>query len=162
MAESVTLTPKQLQDMLAAVLAQSQQLNPLEQRKLDEEMKKEHRRNLLMVELGKQEEERERRRKFGCSHKRDPRTGDAVGKDMPGEWCTGGQAFQNGLAMMICLRCATPWLFRPTPNYYNDILQSGLLKQPPPPESQLYCMGCLELQRECICEQLRAEQNKVA
>src|SRR6516225_8112842 len=156
---SLNISPEQLQEILKTVLQQANQLNPIEQRKLDEELAREHRRNLLMVELGKQEELKELRKRNGCTHMRDPKTGDNVARGTPyGEWTTGGQAYQNGLASLICTRCSTVWLFKPEAEYYNYILQNGMMKQPPPAEEFCYCMGCLELKTKCICDRLREEQ----
>ena len=132
---TMTITPKQLEDMLSRVLADSRKLNPMEQRKFDEEVERDRRRNMLMIELGKVEEEKDRRRKNGCSHKRDAKTGDAVSRDSMGEWTTGGQAYQDGTAAIICLRCSTTWIFKPTPEQYSIILQNGLLKARPPLEA---------------------------
>ena len=93
---------------------------------------------------------------------RDPRTGDSVPRGSAfGEWCTSGQAYQNGLAMSICQRCTTVWIFKPSPENYNAILQNGLLKQPPPPEELCYCMGCLELKPKCKCAEIREQENAV-
>lgn len=163
MPESITLTKEGLQELLKAVLSENNKLNPIEQKQLEEQMQKEHRRSMLVVELGKQEEEKERRQKLGCSHRRDPETGDSVSKDSPiGQWTTGGQAYQNGLASIICTRCSTTWLFKPSPDYYAIILQNGLMRVAPPPAHQCYCYGCLEMKTQCRCEEIRKEQSKVA
>jgi hypothetical protein len=161
-AQTIELTPEKLQEILLAVVRQTQKLNPIEQKKLDEELRKEHRRDLLAVELGKAEDERLNRLRNGCSHMRDPRTGDGVPRGSSyGEWTTSGQAYQNGLAMCICQRCATAWIFKPSPENYNAILQNGMLKQPPPPEELCYCMGCLNLKPKCQCAAIRAKENQV-
>lgn len=162
MGQSIELTPEKLQELMLAVIKQTQQLNPIEQKKLDEELRKEHRRSLLAVELGRAEDERIRRLRDGCSHMRDPRTGDSVPRGSAfGEWTTSGQAYQNGLASLICMRCSSIWLFKPSPENYNGILQNGLLKQPPPPEDLTYCLGCLNMKKECRCEALRAIHNTI-
>src|SRR5215472_9666368 len=131
MPNTIELTPQALQDLLRTAIAeavsQATKLNPIEQRKLDEEMERERRKNAMMLQLGRIEEEAERRRKAGCTHKRFPASaGKLAGQSAPrdavgAEWATGGQAYQDGTAMVICLRCSSTWLFRPDANYYNAI-----------------------------------------
>jgi hypothetical protein len=144
-----------LQELLKTAIAEATKLNPIEQRKLDEEIQKDRKRNQMMVQLGKIEEEAAERRRNGCSHMRDAKTGDGVPRNHPtGEWTTSGQAYQNGTAVIICQRCSSTWLFKPEPNYYNAILQNGLLKAPPPPDELTMCPGCFELKPACRCKEL--------
>jgi hypothetical protein len=164
-----TFTQTQVQELLAqqmkmmeSVIGKLTALNPIEQKKLDEDLKKENRRNLLAIELGKAEEARIKRLRDGCSHMRDPRTGDGVARgSMYGEWCTSGQVYQNGLAMLLCQRCAWSWIFKPAPEAYSVMLQNGLLKMPPPPDEITYCMGCLEMKPKCRCEEIRRKHNEI-
>ncbi len=149
------LTPEQLQELLKTAIGEATKLNPIEQRKLDEELARERRKNAMMLQLGKIEEEAAKRKREGCSHMRDAKTGDGVARNHPtGEWCTGGQAYQDGTALIICQRCSSTWLFRPEPGYYNVILQNGLLKAAPPPEELTICPGCFELKPACRCKEL--------
>jgi hypothetical protein len=160
----ISISPEQLQDLLKTAIAeavgQATKLNPIEQRKLDEELQKDRRRNMMMIQLGKIEEESARQKRDGCSHMRHPAgAGKLAGHSAPrgslgAEWCTGGQAYQDGTAMIICLRCSSTWLFRPDSNYYNAILQNGLLGEAPPPDAQTICPGCFELKPACRCKEL--------
>jgi len=153
----VNITRDDLQAILETVLAKSNQLNPLEQKKYDEEMAKQRRRDLLAVEVGRAEEEAQRRKRNSCSHLRYPATagklsGQSAPRGTPGaEYTTGGQAYQNGLAMMFCTRCQTQWWFKPTQDYYTIILQEGLSSTAPPLDDQCICIGCFELKSQCKC-----------
>jgi hypothetical protein len=154
----IQMTPQQLQDLLAAAVKQATAMNPLEQKKFDEDMAREKRRNLMAVELGRAEEEAMHRKRNGCSHMRDARTGDGVARGATnGEWTTGGQAYQNGLAMIICTRCSTAWMFKPEPEYYNFIIQNGLRGAQPPSDSLTICTGCFELKPSCKCKEIAKE-----
>jgi hypothetical protein len=161
---SISITPEQLQNLLRTAIgeavSQATKLNPIQQRQLDEELAKDRRRTEMMRQLGRIEEEAARRKKEACSHMRYPATmGKLSGHGAPrgalgAEWCTGGQAYQNGTAMIICLRCSDTWLFRPDPNYYNAIVQNGMLGEAPPPDSLTMCPGCMELKPQCRCREL--------
>lgn len=159
-ANRVFLTPKQLQDLLKTAITEATKLNPIEERKLNEELERERKRSMMMVQLGKIEEEAARRKREGCSHMRYPAgAGRLAGMGAPrgamgAEWCTGGQAYQDGTAMVICLRCSSTWLFRPDPNYYTAILQNGLLGEAPPPPELTLCSGCFELMPKCRCAEV--------
>jgi len=162
MSETISITPQQLQELLKTAISeavsQATKLNPIEQRKLDEELQKDKRRNMMMIQLGKIEEESARQKRDGCSHMRYPASaGKLSGHSAPrgalgAEWVTGGQAYQDGTAMVICLRCSSTWLFRPDSSYYNAILQNGLLGEAPPPEAQTICPGCFSLKPACRCK----------
>ena len=155
----ISMSPEDLQNLLKTAIAeavgQATKLNPIEQRKLDEDLQRERKRTQMMVQLGKIEEESARRKREGCSHMRDAKTGDGVPRSHPtGEWTTSGQAYQNGTAIIICQRCSSTWLFKPDPNYYSVIIQNGLLKAPPPPDELTMCPGCFELKPACRCKEL--------
>src|SRR5579859_6994782 len=122
MAET-SFTYQQVQELIkaaveTAVLA-SNKMNPIEQRKFDQETEKEDRRNQMMIQLGKIEEESNRRRKDGCTHRRynmsnEKHAGEMAPKEATdATWSTGGQAYQNGLACLVCTRCQNVWMFRP-------------------------------------------------
>jgi len=169
---TISLTPEDLQNLLRTAIAEATKLNPIEQRKLDEDLARERRRNEMMRQLGKIEEETARQKRLACSHMRYPATaGRMAGHSAPrgtvgAEWCTGGQAYQDGTAMVICLRCSSTWLFRPEPGYFTEIVQNGLLQSPPPPEEMTMCPGCMELKPKCRCKELylmlKAEETKPA
>lgn len=158
------ITPEQLQDLLKTAIgeavAQATKLNPLEQRKLDEQLAQDRRKTAMIKQLGEIEEKSMREKRDRCSHLRYPAgSGKLAGHGAPrgamgAEWCTGGQAYQDGTAMVICLRCSNTWLFRPDSNYYNAILQNGLLGEAPPSEELTVCPGCFELKPACRCKEL--------
>jgi len=160
MPQTISLTPEDLQQLLKTAIAEATKLNPLEQKKYDEEMQKERRKNEMMRQLGKIEEETARQKRNACSHMRYPAgSGKLAGHGAPrgtlgAEWCTGGQAYQDGTAMVICLRCSSTWLFKPDPNYYNAIVQNGMLGEAPPPDELTLCPGCMELKPKCRCKEL--------
>jgi hypothetical protein len=161
---SISMSPEDLQMLLKTAIseavAQATKLNPLEQRKYDEEVAKDKRRNEMMRQLGKIEEESARQKRDACSHLRYPAgSGKLAGHGAPkgalgAEWCTGGQAYQDGTAMVICLRCSSTWLFKPDPGYYNAIVQNGMLGEAPPPDELTLCAGCFELKPKCRCKEL--------
>lgn len=160
---NVEMSPEQLQKILEAVLAKAQQLNPLEQKQYDEDLAKQRRRDLLAVQLGRAEEAAAKAKRENCSHMRySPTSGKNSGhsapKGTPGaEWCTGGQAYQNGLAMMFCSRCHADWWFKPTQEYYSYIMQNGLEGTAPPPDDQAICIGCYETKSKCRCAEIAKE-----
>lgn len=164
MPNTISISPEDLQALLRTAIAeavgQATKLNPIEQRRLDEELQKDRRRNMMMIQLGKIEEESARQKRDGCSHMRYPAgAGKLAGHSAPrgalgAEWVTGGQAYQDGTAMIICLRCSSTWLFRPDSNYYNAILQNGLLGEAPPAENHTICPGCFILKPDCRCKEL--------
>lgn len=166
MDNNISMSALDLQNLLKTAIAeavtQATKLNPIEERKLKEDLAQEKRRHQAMVQLGKIEEETAQRKKDGCSHLRHPAgsgrwSGHSAAKGALGaEWCTGGQAYQDGTAMVICQRCANTWLFRPDSNYYNAILQNGLLGEAPPPDHLTICNGCFELKPECRCKDIYA------
>lgn len=159
---AIELSAQQLQTILEAVVAKAKELNPLEQRKYEETLAKERRRDMLAVQLGRTEEEATARKRNACSHMRYPATagklaGHGAPKGTPGaEWTTGGQAYQNGLAMLFCTRCTSSWWFKPSPEFFQMIVQNGLENQAPPPEEHCVCIGCYNLKSKCDC----AEQAK--
>ncbi len=157
MAVNVEMSPEQLQKILEAVVAKVQALNPLDQRKYDELIAREKRRDDFALSLGNIEKEKIANIKRSCSHMRYPATagklsGHVAPAGYPGaEWRTGGQVYQNGLAMMLCLRCGTQWWFKPTAEYYAVLMQNGLDNTAPPPDDHCICIGCFELKQNCKC-----------
>lgn len=154
------MSPAQLQDMLIAVLRESKKLNPVEQRELDNQLAADKRRNQMQAQLGRIEAEAIKRKKDQCSHQAYPAGHKLAGHSCrrgEGNWVTGGQAYQDGTAMLICLRCSSTFHFRPTPEYFNQILQNGLLGEAPPPPEQCLCSSCREL--PCRCEEIQKERD---
>ncbi len=159
MTQVTGITPEQLQEILATVIKEAKSLNPLEQKKFDEDMKQERRRAKMVASLGRAEEEAQRAKRDRCSHMR---YGANMGKNsglsapkgaMGAEWCTSGQAYQDGTALIICERCSTTWRFKPTAEFYSVIVQNGLLGEAPPPPEMTLCNGCMNLPKECTCKE---------
>lgn len=150
----VEISKSELQEIMTAAITASKQapaMNPLEQRKFDDEDAKDRRRDLLGAELAKVEMEKRWRDQNACSHSVDRQTGDAVPRGT-GKWITGGQAYQDGTAALHCLRCKFVWRFRPTPEQFAVIVQNGMYAFAPPPDEQTLCNGCLEPKPKCKCE----------
>jgi hypothetical protein len=135
------LTKQDLIDIVSAAVAASHQLNPIEQRKYEQELQAQKRRDLAAINLAKIEEENMRNRKNGCSHSRYPMAmGKLGGHNCPkgqGEWTTGGQLHSQDLATMICQRCSWTWQFKPTKAEYEYIEQNGMMGMTPPDDSRL-------------------------
>lgn len=167
MSQAVSITPEQLQELLRAVVMESKKLNPLEQKEFDEKMAQERRKARMVADLGRAEEEAMKAKRNGCSHMRWPATaGKNAGHSAPrgalgAEWCTGGQAYQDGTAATICMRCSTVWRFKPTPEYYTAIVQNGLLGEAPPSDEHIICEGCLVLKSSCKCAELALKDRMV-
>jgi hypothetical protein len=149
--KSINLTEDQLNSMIAkaveAGVRASKALNPLEQKAYDEQIAAEQRKQQMIVELGKAEEQAMWQKKHGCSHSRySAQAGKLGGHACPkgtGEWTTGGQ-FQGEeagtgipLATLCCSRCAWTWHWKPTPQERHQLEENGFLGYPPPSEDRL-------------------------
>ena len=77
--QGLNITAEQLQEMMTqvvtAAVAESKRLNPIEERKLQEQMEADKRRALLSVQLARDEAAAQNRKKHGCSHTADVKTG---------------------------------------------------------------------------------------
>ena len=135
------MSKQDLIDIVSAAVAASHQLNPIEQRKYEQELETQKRKDRAMVELAKAEEEAAKRKKYGCTHSRLPMSagkygGHAAPKGQ-GEWVTGGQMHDDDTATMICQRCSWTWHWKPTLQERQYIEQSGMMGMAPPDESRL-------------------------
>lgn len=154
----VEMSKEQLQELLSTAVRSGvsgamehlTRMNPIEQRKFDDETAKDRRRDMLGVELGKAEEESTRRKQNGCTHSVDRQTGEPVARGT-GKWITGGQAYQDGTASLLCLRCNRTWRFRPSSEQYAAIVQVGMYGFAPPDLESTICNGCLEPIQKCRC-----------
>lgn len=149
----VEMSKFELQEMLEKVVKAASgtpQMNPLEQRRFEEEDRKDKRRDLLAIELAKTEEATALRKRTWCTHSVDRQTGEPVVRGS-GRWTTGGQAYQDGSAALMCTRCQNTWRWRPSAEQYSAIVQNGLYGSAPPDDSLLMCNGCLKLKSECSC-----------
>lgn len=161
MPSTIEMTAEQLQRLMEVAIKTAVQEatrpNYLEQKKIDEELERERRKAEMQLQLGQAEEQALKARREGCSHLRYPASaGENAGHGAPkgtmgAEWTTGGQAQQDGTAVLICLRCASVWRFRPAPEYFTQIVQNGLRGVAPPPAQHVICEGCLKLPTECDC-----------
>lgn len=165
MSQALSISAEQLQELLKTVLSENNKLNPIEQKKLDEELARQRRRDMLAVELGRAEEASRFQKQNSCSHMIYPAGHRFAGHDAPkgtigAQWNTGGQAYQNGLAMIVCQRCQTRWIFRPGPEAYTNILQNGLAAAQPPSDEHTVCIGCMESKPKCKCDEIAMAQKE--
>ena len=126
------LSYEQMQELLLKVVEAANKPNWLEQRKIDEETSRIRRRELLAVELGRAEEESRWRRQNSCTHSRHAQTGEGVPRGT-GVWTTSGQVNSDDSISLICMRCATHWLFQASHQEREYAHNAGLLGFPPPP-----------------------------
>ena len=141
--EEIKMTREALQELMGKVLqaglGEMKKMNPLEEKKYNEELAKDKRRAQMVVALGRAEEEAMKQKRGRCSHSRWPAgTGKRSGESCPtgqGEWCTGGQKHGDMTVSIICQRCATEWRFKATPGEIDYGDNEGFLGfAPPPPE----------------------------
>ena len=141
-SQGIFFSPEQLQEFMAkamaAAVAEARKMTPMEERKYKEELEKERRRDVLAIEMAKAEEQMQRNRRLGCSHKCDPKTGLAVGRDRPdGLWTTAGQLHASDLASLVCIRCAWVWRWETSPADRDYINTVGMLNMAPPPQEKV-------------------------
>jgi len=144
--DNINISKADLQQLLEAVVKAGNAPNAFEQKAIDEQLQREHRRNLLAIELAKVEEQRLQARKNGCTHSRlSMAAGKNGGNPAPrgeGEWTTGGQLSGNGdEAMLVCLRCSWVWKWRVTNQEREFINNQGLCGAPPPPAERVIWEG---------------------
>ncbi len=135
---SISITKEDLKELLMSVMAASKAMNPLEEKKYNEELEKERRKALLVKQLGEDEERQIRQKRDGCSHCVDKETGQPVPRGQ-GMWCTQGQVHANDIISLICMRCSTTWHWRGTASEraYAIDAEHGLLHVPPPSNERL-------------------------
>lgn len=135
---SLNISKEDLKELLMSVMAASRQMNPLEEKKYNEELEKERRKAHLVRQLGEDEERQISQRRNGCSHCVDKDTGQPVPRGT-GLWCTQGQVHSNDIISLICMRCSTTWHWKGTPQEraYAIDAEHGLLHIPPPSEERL-------------------------
>jgi len=139
--QGVNLSFEQLKELISSAVAESHKMNPLQQKEYDDKIKAEKRKAMMVVELGKAEEQAMNLKKHGCSHSRHGMgagklAGHACAKGT-GEWTTGGQVHGDGTATMVCTRCSYTWHWQPTSQEREYIDNSGMLGMAPPVESRL-------------------------
>jgi len=134
----ISLTFEQLKELLASA---QKQPNVIEQKRIDEEIEKERKRDLAQAQLAKIEQEAMEEKKRRCSHTRYPMAMGARGGHLApkgqGEWITSGQCHSPKLATLICMRCSYTWNFEPTTAEFEQITQSGMIGWAPPDQSRI-------------------------
>jgi hypothetical protein len=133
----LSLSKQDLADVVAAAVRAANQLNPIEQRNLEQELAAQERRDKAAVQLAKIEMESAERKKNACSHSRHPmamgRMGGHAAPKGTGEWTTSGQCHSTKLATLICVRCActcsSSRLNRNTNTYNRTVCSGWLLPQ---------------------------------
>jgi hypothetical protein len=138
----VYMSAEELQKLMASAMAaavsEARKMTPMEERKYKQELERERRRDRMAIELAKTEEQRERNRRLGCSHRCDPKTGLGVGRDRAdGIWTTGGQLHGNDLATLVCLRCAWTWRWKTNSQERDYINNAGMLYMAPPDKDRV-------------------------
>lgn len=135
---SITLTKEDLKELLISVMQAANTMNPLEQKKYEEELMKEKRKAMLVKQLGEEEERQLALRRNSCSHCVDKSTGESVPRGQ-GMWITQGQVHSNDVISIVCLRCATVWYFKGTASErdYSINAEHGMLHFPPPSPERL-------------------------
>ena len=149
----IYFSPEQLQDFMAkamaAAVAEARKMTPMEERKYTEEVQREKRRMRMSIELAKAEEQMQRNKRLGCSHKCDARTGLAVGRDrQDGVWTTAGQLHGNDMATLVCIRCAWTWRWVTNPNERDYINNTGMLNMAPPDSKRVDELSDAEAERD--------------
>ena len=135
------LSEEVLTRILANAIQAGNKLNPLEQKKYDEEIAAQKRKDLAARQLAKIEQEAMENKKRSCTHSRLPMSaGKFGGHSAPkgqGEWVTGGQMHGDDTATLICQRCSWTWHWKPTLQERQYIEQQGMMGMAPPDESRL-------------------------
>jgi hypothetical protein len=133
--ESFTIGKEELRTLLSELMGQARKMTPLEERRYKEELEAESRRNRMVIELGRVEEEAQRAKRSACTHTVDKSSGNSA---LPGAanstWCTQGQVHSNDVISLICLRCSTVWYWKSTPaeRDYAQNADHGLMGHAPP------------------------------
>lgn len=151
-----TFTKAEVFELMRSLIAESKKLNPLEERKLKEELEKESRRSRAMVELGKAEEFARTNKQNTCPHSRDDK-GNFVPRGQ-GTWTTGGHVNTAGIGSLVCLRCSKSWRWRASAaeREYSD--NQGLLSYAPPPDE--YCLiQCVHCSKDFEQRQLKTHEE---
>jgi hypothetical protein len=145
------LTKDDLKDLITAAttaaVAAAMRPNAKEQKEIDDQIAADKRKSLMMVEMGKAEQEAMDRKKYGCSHSRHPMSAGKLGghncRKGTGEWTTGGQFCgknpKTGVpyAYLVCTRCSFGWKWEPNVQELEYLQENGFMGLEPPEESRL-------------------------
>src|SRR5581483_4321739 len=146
---------RQQAEMFKGVISELKKPNPLEERKLREELEKEQRRKLAMIALGKAEEFARTNRQKSCTHSRDDK-GNYVNKGQ-GTWTTGGNVGTNGIGSLVCWRCAKTWRWRASAAEREYSENVGLLGFVPPSED-ICLTQCVYCSKDFENKELKAHE----
>ena len=143
------ISKQELQELLTNILlaanATPKPLNPLEQKEYDEKVKAEKRKAQAMVHMARIESEAQKNKRYGCTHSRYANGHRLAGYACPkgqGEWVTQAQMHNHGIASMICQRCSTIWLWKPSAEEIQAIIDGALVGSAPPEESKCLTESC--------------------
>jgi len=141
---TIEMTPEQLQELLARAVgaavdkavAAAKAMNPLEQKRYNEEVDMETRKAALREAVSR-DKERTRNARRNCTHSRD-NIGKYVAKGT-GVWTTSGQLHADDTISLLCLRCQMTWVFKSAP-WERELFHTGehgLLGLTPPADDRL-------------------------
>jgi len=121
--QGITLTPEQLQDLLAGAIKAAIAPSPDAQMKADDLKKRTEDSRRSSLEAMEAVRKATENRQAGCDHKKEN-----------GKWATGGQVLGNGTALTICQHCQKAWYWKPAPEVAQQLLSGDLtLHQSAPP-----------------------------
>lgn len=132
--DTVVMSKDQFQQILDAL---GNRMNPLEQKKYEEELARDKRRTAMQIESARIEIEKRERQKNSCTHTRD-KEGNMAPRGQ-GMWTTGGQVHGDDTISLLCMRCGFVWKFKGTPSERDLAVNGphGLLGLAPPDDSRL-------------------------
>lgn len=123
----ITLTPEQLQELLAGAIKAAIAPSPEDQEKKDELKRRAQESKKASVDTMMADFQAKKDRQDRCDHKKEN-----------GKWATGGQMLGNGVALTICQHCQKAWYWKPAPEDAAQLLSGDLtLHQSQPPRTTL-------------------------
>ena len=118
----ITLTPEQLQELLAGAIKAAIAPSPEEQEKKDELKKRAEASRKASVDTMMADYQARIDRQNRCNHKKEN-----------GKWSTGGQPIKDEI-FLICQHCQKTWQWKPDPTVIAQLLAGDLtLHQAEPP-----------------------------
>ena len=121
--QGITLTPEQLQELLAGAIKAAIAPDPEEKAKKDDLKAKAQASREASVATMMADHKAKEDRQNACDHKKEN-----------GKWATSGQMLGNGIAMTICQHCQKTWLWKPSIEVAQQLLSGDLtLHQSAPP-----------------------------
>jgi hypothetical protein len=118
----ITLTPEQLQTLLAGAIKAAHAPDPEEQEKKDKEKARAAASRQASHDIMMADYQAKIDRQKNCSHKKEN-----------GKWATGGQVIKEKI-FLICQHCQKEWTWKPDPSVITQLLAGDLtLHQAEPP-----------------------------